>query len=99
MYSMFTTRADMNYSYQLVKIVCLKKDEGRLYKNGILHCEVKLGQVTDCNTIYGDQAGDYRFEIEGPATLYQFYNKQLVKRIEVNKVIEFNITKHTFGVK
>lgn len=96
---MFNAIADMDYDFQLIKIVCFKQDEGILYRNGEPKCTITSARVTDCNTVYGGiEPGDYKFEIKGPATLYQFYQKQLVQRVPINRWIEFTVDKHVFKI-
>ena len=96
---MFNAMPDNNYAFQLVKIVCFRGDGGTLYKKGQALCNIQPKNVTECNTVYGSMdPGHYRFEVKGPATLYNFYDGQLSQRIEVHSEIEFNITKHTFGI-
>ena len=96
---MFMADINENYNFQLVKIVCFKKDGGVLYRNGEVKCEIHSEKITDCNTVYGGlEPGDYRFEINGPATLYQFYEGNLVQKVPINKWMEFTVDKHIFKI-
>lgn len=96
---MFMASADENYGFQLIKIVCFKQDGGILYRNGEAKCEISSQKITDCNTVYGGlEPGDYKFEINGPATLYQFYQGKLVQRVPINRWIEFTVDKHIFNI-
>lgn len=96
---MFMASADNGYDFQLIKIVCLKQDRGILYLNGEAKCEISSNKVTDCNTVYGGlDPGNYKFEINGPATLYQFYQGKMVQKVPINRWIEFTVDKHTFKI-